>query len=175
MGAISSAKKQAALTAERVREILNYDPLTGIFTWLIKPSTHVFPGDTAGCKRSDGYRLVRAEGHLYRAHRLAWLYVHGVWPPGEIDHINRDPSDNRLKNLREANRPQNMHNTVIKSSNKTGFIGVSRNVARRNFQVHVRREGKHIFLGHFDSAEDASAVYQRAIAYRGEFLPESGG
>lgn len=170
MVAVSPAK-QAALTAERLREILHYDPETGFFTWLIKPSRKIALGSLAGSASANGYRVIRVDGNLYQAHRLAWFYVHGRWPIAEIDHINRDKAENRLINLREATRPQNMHNTLIRSSNKTGFVGVSMAVVVGKFQAHYRRDGKRFYLGTFATAEAASAAYRAAIAYRGEFLP----
>jgi hypothetical protein len=85
------------LTAERLRELLNYDPDTGVFTWRVRPVHSHRVGDIAGSVRTTrGYRLIGVAGRVYKAHRLAWLYMMGEWPKDQIDHINRDPSDNRF-------------------------------------------------------------------------------
>jgi hypothetical protein len=92
--------KQAKLTAERLRKRLRYDAETGLFTRRVG-SGHAHAGDMAGSVHSTGYVRICIDGGRYTAHRLAWLYVHGVWPSGQIDHINRNRSDNRIANLRE--------------------------------------------------------------------------
>src|SRR6202035_4009666 len=103
-------KYEILLTAERLREFIHYDPLTGVFTWLVLPvcrgprfvgrgPNQVRVGGIAGCvSKSNGYRRIKIGGHPYCAHRLAWLYMTGTWPKDEIDHINRVRSDNRFCN-----------------------------------------------------------------------------
>lgn len=92
------------LTAERLREVLEYDPAIGVFRWLIKPCGQISIGDIAGCRHGEGYVQIRVIGRIYLAHRLAWLYMTGEWPISLIDHRNLDRSDNRWSNLREAKK-----------------------------------------------------------------------
>jgi len=92
--------KQAKLTAERLRERLRYDAETGAFTRRVG-SGHARAGEMAGTVHSTGYVRITIDGGKYTAHHLAWLYVHGVWPSDQIEHINRKRSDNRIANLRE--------------------------------------------------------------------------
>jgi hypothetical protein len=89
-----------SLTAERLREQLRYDAETGVFTRRVE-SGHACVGDVAGSVHSTGYVRIGIDGWKYTAHHLAWLYVHGVWPSDQIEHINRKRSDNRIANLRE--------------------------------------------------------------------------
>ena len=113
------------LTAERLREVLDYGPDTGVFTWKIRTNSRVKVGDVAGALRPDGYIQISIDGRLHRAHRLAWLYVTGESPPDQIDHINGVRDDNRIANLRLATSAENKQNLRrAKSRNKTGFLGV---------------------------------------------------
>ena len=100
------------LTAERLREVLAYDPDTGVFTWKARtsPFSRVNVGDVAGNLRRDGYIEICVDGRKHQSHRLAWLYVYGEWPADQIDHINGIRTDNRIANLREANNAENHHN-----------------------------------------------------------------
>src|ERR1035437_5724966 len=98
------------LTQEKLKELLHYDPETGLFTWKNTRHNAVKIGAIAGYWRKDGYVGIYVLGHHYLAHRIAWLYMTCEWPEFEIDHENRKYSDNRWKNLREATHLQNMHN-----------------------------------------------------------------
>lgn len=146
------------LDIDLLRSMLHYDPETGIFTWRSKPSKQIKIGDVAGCLGDHGYILIRLRGVLYKAHRLAWFYVYGEWPAAEVDHINGKPADNRLCNLREATRKQNMENVKLNSSNSTGFRGVHFNKKLGKFSATVRHHFKTMNLGHFDTAEEAAKV-----------------
>jgi len=94
----------------RLREVLHYDPNTGIFKWLISTSNRVHIGDAAGSVNAQGYREIMFDGGRYSAHRLAWFYQTGVWPNGEIDHSNLDKTEHRWINLRYATHAQNLWN-----------------------------------------------------------------
>src|SRR5262245_16202028 len=95
-------------TAAEVREALDYDPATGEFVWKIRASRNVWPGDRSGSVDAKGYRRIEIGGSCFLAHRIAWLLAYGDWPTGELDHINGDPADNRITNLRT--RAQNQAN-----------------------------------------------------------------
>lgn len=151
------------LTQERLRELLDYDPDTGNFTWR-KPCnrfSQIKAGDPAGCIHPRGYVHIKIEGSAYKAHRLAWLYVYGRWPNPAIDHINRVKTDNRISNLRETDQLGNMQNKGIYRNNKVGYIGVSRaRNGRYVAQLQVAKKNRH--LGVFDTPELASEAYQLA-------------
>jgi hypothetical protein len=154
------------LTVARLRGLLHYDPETGVFTWRVRVGNRV-PGDVAGIARPRGYYEVTVGGRVYRAHRLAWFYVHGEWPADQIDHVNGDPSDNRLANLRPAARSQNNANRK-RCPNASGYKGVSRDRTRWKAQICV--DGQRFNLGYFGCPVEAHAAYVRAAEERfGEF------
>lgn len=147
------------LTAERLRELLHYDPETGVFTW----------NATGGRKRTDkpagwvqgGRRFIGVDGVNVAAHRLAWLYVTGKMPLDQIDHINGDPLDNRFANLRDVSDMGNKQNIrKAKKGNLSGFLGVAPNKKRWLAKITVNRE--QICLGTYDTPEEAHQVYLEA-------------
>lgn len=150
------------ISAQELRNILQYDQETGVFTWMKKISYKAVIGNMAGSINKDGYRVISIFGRKYYGHRLAYLYMEGEWPDDLIDHINLDPSDNRWKNIRPANKSQNAANTSKSSGNSTGFKGVSLHAKAGKFQSHIYVNGKSKYLGLFDSPEDAHAAYQAA-------------
>lgn len=163
-----SKEAQVPLTIKRLKQVLDYDEATGDFRWKVRtPRTNV--GDVAGVISTTGYRYMSVDGAKFLAHRLAWFYVLGRWPQSQIDHINGDPADNRIANLREATNAQNGHNAKVGRRNTTGFKGVSRHrsgrfLARITVNYHV------IPLGLFGTAEEAAAAYQAAAEkHHGEF------
>lgn len=157
------------LTVERLREVLSYDPETGYFTWVKRLSNNV-PGSRAGSDDRRGYLTVRIDKVVYRLHRLAWFYVHGEWPPHDIDHINGMPSDNRLTNLRPATKSQNMWNAKRRADNTSGYKGVCWSTAKKKWEAKISLNGKMKFLGRFDKAEDAHGAYCKAASQHfGEF------
>lgn len=108
------------LDPETLKRHLHYEPSTGVFTRLIRAS-NMRPGSVAGSVRKrDGYIDIRLLGVKYRAHRLAWFYMHGKWPDGEIDHINRKHADNRIINLRDVSHMVNMANLPPRSDPRYG-------------------------------------------------------
>lgn len=149
------------LTAERLRELLSYDPQSGVFTWLVHMNNkraHV--GLRAGQHRRHGYRTINLNGRRYYEHRLAWLYVHGHWPARYLDHINGDGTDNRLANLREATPAQNSANKGAMSNSRTGLKGVSR--FRKRWTAEICVNGVKHRLGFFDTPEEAALAYAMA-------------
>jgi hypothetical protein len=150
------------LTAERVRSALFYEPETGSFTWLVSTSNRVKVGAVAGNISPFGYLYISLDGHRYKAHRLAFLYMHGVWPTNHIDHLDGNPANNRIENLRDVSHSVNMQNIrKAKSSNKsTGMLGSYR-IGKR-FQAKIVIDGKVRHIGMFDTPELAHAAYLAA-------------
>lgn len=154
---------------ERVKEVLYYDPGTGNFTWRVN-KRRARIGDTAGSIVRHGYILIRVDQSRLLAHRLAWFYVHERWPENDIDHINGNPSDNRIENLREATRAENLKNTKVSSRSSTGIKGVSRFGCSGKFRATIRCDGKRLHLGLFDTAEEADTAYKAAAElHHGKF------
>lgn len=156
-------KLTALIEAERLKEVINYNPDTGEFVW-IKPRRPGMPvGNAAGTlKNSDGYLNVKIDNRLYRGHRLAWLYVYGVWPAGQIDHINGVRADNRIANLRDVSSKENTHNQrTAHRGSKSGVLGVTVK-PNGKFVADIRHNGKKKHLGYFSTAEDAHAAYVKA-------------
>lgn len=150
------------LSVNRLRELLSYDAETGLFTRRIAVGK-VKAGTVAGGVNPDGYMMIGVDGQLYRAHRLAWLYVYGRWPKGDTDHINRVRSDNRFANLREVSRGENMSNRVDPlSNNSSGFFGVSYCIKTKKWRAQISSNRRRFWLGRHDTAESAHAAYMNA-------------
>lgn len=154
----------AALTHQKLREALDYNPGTGVFvrkeTTSFNPKVKV--GGVAGFQYSNGYLGIRVGGKRYLAHRLAWFYSTGSWPVGELDHINGKRDDNRIENLRVATRSLNMANIHAPSKSKSGVRGVCFDKATGRWIAHLQLNGKFKNLGRFDSIDAASAARQEA-------------
>lgn len=152
--------KNHTLTATRVREVLDYDTETGDFRWKVNLGRRIKAGGAAGSVDARGYRHIGIDGTKYLAHRLAWLHVQGVWPVEQIDHRNGIPGDNRLVNLREATHAENMQNLrPFRKTNTSGVTGASRHGSAHRWAARIRFNGRCVHLGHFDTAEEASAAY----------------
>jgi hypothetical protein len=153
-------KMPSALTSERLREVLGYDPDTGLFTRRLARSGFQV-GAVAGCLDGYGYTAIKIDGRLYAGHRLAWFWVHGIWPANNIDHINGDRADNRIHNLRDVPTSTNCQNQRrAQFHNKTGFLGVSPN--RGRFRAAIWLGGKYLHIGVFDTPEQAHEAYLTA-------------
>jgi hypothetical protein len=149
------------LTTDNLRTQLKYDPETGLFHWRAS-RVGCRPGKIAGNSKSGWAVRIRIHSVCYYAHRLVWLYVHGRWPTVEIDHINGNPKDNRLANLREATHGENLRNTKKRSDNRSGYKGVAA-VWNGSWRATIR--GRHI--GTFPTREEARDAYQ--VAAKAEF------
>jgi len=147
------------LTVERLRELLKYDPETGIFTRKVANSRRVKVGDEAGTLSTSGYVQIRIGYQRYSAHRLAWFYMTGDWPDQNIDHINCIRDDNRFANLREATFAENSGNASKRSDNSSGFKGVFFNKRTGAWMAAIQVRGKKQHLGYFGSAASAHAAY----------------
>ena len=154
--------KGAALSQERLKECLQYDSDTGVFTWLVNPCRNLRVGSVAGTVRHDGYVVIMIDRKLYLAHRLSWLYVHGTLPPDMLDHVNRDPTDNRLSNLRLATRSENAQNQSMRSDNTSGHVGVRWHKRNQKWMAHIGLKQKHIHLGSFTDLSEAIAARKAA-------------
>lgn len=157
------------LTQSKLKELLKYDPDTGDFIWLAKPSiysTKVKVGNKAGYKTSQGYISIGVHGKRYFAHRLAWLYMTGEWPESCIDHIDNIKDNNKFSNLRQASPSQNQINKIV--PNTTGFRGVSLHGGKYN--AIISSKGKQYYLGRFNTAEEAAKAYdEKAKEWHGKF------
>lgn len=164
-------KNKQALTFDRLRELLDYDPVTGIFRWLVDRPCRggkLFAGSVAGASSHHGYISIGLDGRQYYAHRLAWFWMLGAWPEGSIDHQDGRTSNNVWKNLRAALHTQNMRNRGKQKNNSCGFKGVIK-VGDR-FRGQLSLGGIHHHLGTFATAELAHAAYCSAAArLHGEF------
>jgi hypothetical protein len=156
--------KTSDLTAHRLREILNYNHETGVFTWKIRPAQNVQIGDKAGCKWGDrGYWRVKIDSKAYSYHRLVWLYMTGAWPLGEIDHKNGEKTDNRFENLRDVTSSVNQQNRrAPQRNNVVGLLGVYWESRRSKWISRIMVNGKKRFVGYFDCPQDAHVAYIKA-------------
>lgn len=151
-----------ARMSEDTRKNLSYDPETGLFRWAL-PRSRIRVGQIAGYTKPDGYKGIEFQGRSYLQHRLAWMYVYGEEPAGELDHINGDRGDNRICNLRVVTRAQNCRNRHnVRIDSKTGVLGVCFNEG--SFKAEIVRGGVRKFLGRFKSAAEAGQAYLDARA-----------
>lgn len=150
----------ANLTAARLRELLHYDPDTGLFTW-----RHTRPkapaGAVAGSRQRIGYTVIRIDGHLHYAHRLAWLHTTGAWPAASIDHVDGDKGNNRWANLRDVAHAVNCANQH-RAQGAAGMLGAVWNSRTQNWRGVITRDDKQIHLGTFATAAEANAAYLAA-------------
>ena len=147
------------LTQELLHHLFDYDATNGNLIWRVKKN-RAKPGAVAG-NISHGYCRIKINKKHYGAHRLIWLYHFGVMPENDIDHINGNPADNRLENLRLATRAENKQNLrKPRTDNKSGYLGVSKN--RKKWIAQIGINGKYHHLGSFDTPELAHEAYLEA-------------
>ena len=144
-----------------VNKHIKYNPHTGKFTWVVPRSLRLQPGCKAGYQNPEGYIEIRFKYKKIKAHRLAWFIYYGKWPRHFIDHINGDPSDNRIKNLREASSRQNSMNQKIHRNGR--LVGAVFHKKYKRWQASIRLKGKIKFLGYFNSERAAHNAYKKAV------------
>ena len=150
------------VTQAQLHLLFDYNPETGIFTRKVKTSNSVKVGDIAGSDNGNRYIKFCVNSKLQFAHRMAWLYVYGLIPEGNIDHINGNPSDNRISNLRLVNQSQNMQNTNKWKTNTSGYKGVTWAKDKNKWVAQIWKNHKRHYLGSFDESEIAYKAYCEA-------------
>ena len=145
---------------QRLLELLSYDSETGAFVWLKDPSSGTKRAGKKAGTLCNGYVRICIDGKFYYAHRLAWLYVHGCFPTGIVDHANGDKGDNRIGNLRLVSNSQNLQNQR-KPQGSNPSLGVSKH-GHRGWRARIKIDGKRIHIGTFASPEIAQAAYMAA-------------
>lgn len=161
---------ESFLTAEHLRSQLSYNSETGSFSWRnARAGNKIKSGDIAGFVRANGYReigiTIGGKCRHYSEHRLAWLYVYGIWPNHYIDHIDRNRSNNKISNLREATNAQNCLNRSKRKETLSRYVGVSWFNSIKKWRADIRVGGKLYYLGKFDTERDAAVAYNKyAIA-----------
>ena len=164
------------ITALRLRELLEYSPETGHFRWrfdrIFGGVVNARAGDIAGANH-QGYVRIRIAGRNYLAHRLAFLYMTGEWPGHLVDHRDRDTSNNRWSNLRQATTSQNAINSRTRADSVLGVKGVHRRPNGR-YEAYISRNSRRTYLGVYDTIDEARTARQRAAAMlHGDFQPEA--
>ena len=166
------------LIQDRLKEVLQYDPETGIFTWKKRAKEQFrkergcnqwntrYAGKEAG-SIGDGYIQIKIDKCTYRAHRLAWLHVYGEWPRENMDHINHIRTDNRIKNLREATHAQNGRNAKKSRNNTSGTTGVYWYKNINKWVAGIRVDGKNKYGGLFKNKKDAISRRKKMNAEHG--------
>lgn len=159
------------MNSKRAHELLTYDPDTGnlfwkrgSYGWIRRPGVH------AGTFNGKGYRIIKLDRNWYMVHRIIWLMIYGNWPSEQVDHIDRDKLNNRIENLREASAAQNCANQLKRKTNTSGYKGVTK--YEDKWRSTIFNNGFPVYLGIFNTAEEAFAEYKRAsIELNKEFSP----
>lgn len=149
------------ITQSELKNILHYDPDTGLMKWVVNHK-RVRAGSIAGCVNARGYIQVGIARRMYFAHRLAFLYQTGGWPPVHVDHINGLKTDNRWCNLRPVTPAENTKNAARSSSNKSGVTGVSWAARLGKWRATIKAEGSLKYLGVFDDLDEAASARKSA-------------
>ena len=143
------------LTQERLKELLHYNSETGVLVWKVDRNGTKGIKSIAGNLKPDGYIQVMVDGKNYKVHRLIWLYIYGYFPEHGVDHINRNPGDNRIENLREASNQCNLRNTGNFITNTSGVKGVCWDKQHQKWHVYIRINGKLKNLDYHKNFDDA--------------------
>lgn len=175
----STKPNDAPMSYDELRELLSYDPETGMFHWLQQRKGRRSSGVAGGSTGNDGYVTIKIGSRYYLVHRLAWFYMTKQWPSEDIDHINRNPADNRWDNLRICSRSLNSANANMRESNTSGFKGVTFDKARKRWSAQIGVNYRHMNLGRYATPQEAARAYDDAATkYFGEFavlnFPQNG-
>ncbi len=147
------------MNVDRLKEVLFYNLDTGVFVW-IKSYNNQHLGKEVGSFDKDGYRMIKVDKKLYRAHRLAWFYAYGEWPIGPLDHIDGRRDNNAISNLREVTFAGNSQNQRAAHADSThGMLGVDKLSHRNLFRARIQCEGRRVTLGYFKTPEEAHNAY----------------
>lgn len=150
---------------DELQRQLDYNSTNGELRWKIKRTGGTDAGDLAGYISNQGYRVIKIGGRLRMAHRIAWAISYGDTPEDlQIDHINGNKSDNRLENLMLCSGAENCSNRAANSRNKSGYKGVYWWKARQTWRADIKSNGKHYYLGTFETPELAHMAYCKAAA-----------
>ena len=148
------------LTMEKLKEVIYYDHLTGLFYWKKHMGSRARKGNVTGTQNKEGYIQIMVNRKIYYGHRLAWLYVHGYFPENDVDHIDRIRNHNWISNLRESSRQCNIRNTGNHKTNTSGVKGVywckeSEKIKKGkwNAKMSINRKTKN--LGYYEDFEEA--------------------
>ena len=150
------------MTQDELKLLLRYEPDTGLFFWRSNKGT-AKAGDVAGTKATNGYINICIKRKLYKAHRLAWLYIHGCNTEQCIDNIKGAKDDNRLANLRQATHRENSQNHVL--------LGACFVKGKNKWRASIRFDNKRVHLGYFESMNEARQAYLQAKKEHHKFQP----
>lgn len=157
------------LTAQRLRELLHYDPETGVFTWLadrlsVSGRLNAKAGDRAGYIGRSGYLQMSIDGCRCYGHRLAFLYMNGEWPATGVDHLDRNPSNNSWGNLRAVSQSENLRNRGPNKGNTSGRVGVYWSKPHGKWVARIKVGGRGRHIGIFQELADAISAREQAEA-----------
>jgi len=148
-------RKNEQLTQERLKELLHYNPKTGIFIWRVTRGSRAKIGEVAGHLHTSGYIIIIICGVPYKAHILAFLYMIGQFPENQIDHKHRNRSDNRWSEIREATQSCNTRNTGNRCDNTSGVKGIHWSKSKRKWGAYININKKQKYLKCFDDFDEA--------------------
>lgn len=166
---MTTTRVKPRITLARLKQALDYDPAPGVFRWKIRGQGRKPPiGSVAGHTSAYGYWIIGIDGQAYKAHHLAWYYVYGAWPAGEMDHRDGVKHNNSIDNLRLATQSQNNANRPRYRNNKSGFKGA--HFQNGKWRSHIRLNRRSMYIGSYDTPEEAHAAYvAKAKELFGEF------
>ena len=166
-------KYREQISHTRLLELVEYHPDTGIFINKVCRSNISPTGKILGTKNATGHLVLQLDKVIYLAHRLAWFYCFEEWPIGILDHVDRDPSNNKLDNLRESDKATNNYNSKLRKDNKLGLKGAYYDKRRNYYYSQLVIQGKKEYLGSFTTALEAHTAYMnKCKELHGEFFNE---
>lgn len=167
---MSGEKNLGIWSQDQLKNLLSYDPDTGIFAWAVARGTKIKPGFIAGCPNTDGYIKIVYMRRTYSAHRLAFLYMTGSYPEAEVDHVDGNPQNNKWANLRACSRQENMQNKLPNKGRKIGsLVGANRNLER--WISRISSNGTQIHIGVYETEFEAHQAYLVKKAELHKFNP----